>query len=96
MRLGIPLLLFVIVVRAVVGIPGWSVSGRSYAEYYVLSWDPGPTWFLEVLLVFSLVYALVRRLRPEPGPVATRPLRGRWIVAFVVGRLVVLPERMWL
>jgi len=64
-RLGIPLLLFVIVVRAVVGIPGWSVSGLPYAEYYVLSWDPGPTWFLEVLLVFSLVYALVRRLRPD-------------------------------
>ena len=87
-RLGIPLLLFVIVVRAVVGIPGWSVSGLPYAEYYVLSWDPGPTWFLEVLLVFSLVYALVRRFRPEPGPVAAHPLRGRWIVAFVVGLAV--------
>ena len=66
-RLGIPLLLFVIVVRAVVGIPGWSVSGLPYAEYYVLSWDPGPTWFLEVLLVFSLVYAVVRRFRPDAG-----------------------------
>lgn len=88
-RLGIPLLLFVIVVRAVVGIPGWSVSGLPYAEYYVLSWDPGPTWFLEVLLVFSLVYAVVRRLRSDPGPVVARPLRGRWIVAFVVGLAVV-------
>jgi len=87
-RLGIPLLLFVIVVRAVVGIPGWSVSGLPYAEYYVLSWDPGPTWFLEVLLVFSLVYALVRRFGPEPGPVAAQPLRGWWIVAFVVGLAV--------
>ena len=87
-RLGIPLLLFVIVVRAVVGIPGWSVSGLPYAEYYVLSWDPGPTWFLEVLLVFSLAYAVVRRFRPEPGPVAAQPLRGRWIVAFVVGLAV--------
>jgi peptidoglycan/LPS O-acetylase OafA/YrhL len=87
-RLGVPLLLFVILIRALVGIPGWSVSGMSYGEYYVLSWDPGPTWFLEVLLAFSLVYALVRRFRPEPGPVATRPLRGRWIVAFVTGLAV--------
>jgi Acyltransferase family len=88
-RLGIPLLLFVVVVRAVVGIPGWSVSGLPYAEYYVLSWDPGPTWFLEVLLAFSLVYALVRRLRPAPEPAPAQPLRGRWIVAFVVGLAVV-------
>jgi peptidoglycan/LPS O-acetylase OafA/YrhL len=87
-RLGIPLLLFVLVVRAVVGIPGWSVSELPYGEYYLLSWDPGPTWFLEVLLVFSLVYALVRRWRPDPGPVEERPLRGRWIAAFVVGLAV--------
>ena len=88
-RLGIPLLLFVVVVRAVVGIPGWSVSGLPYAEYYVLSWDPGPTWFLEVLLAFSLVYAAVRRPRPTPRPAQARPLRGRWIVAFVAGLAVV-------
>ena len=75
-RLGIPLLLFVIVVRAVVGIPGWSVSGLPYAEYYVLSWDPGPTWFLEVLLVFSLVYAVVRRLRPDAGARSRRTRCG--------------------
>jgi peptidoglycan/LPS O-acetylase OafA/YrhL len=87
-RLGIPLLVFVIVVRAVVGIPGWRVSGLPYAEYYVLSWDPGPTWFLEVLLAFSLVYALVRRFRPTPEPGRTPPLRGRWIVVFVVGLAV--------
>ena len=84
-RLGIPLLLFVVVVRAVVGIPGWSVSGLPFWEYYLVSWDPGPTWFLEVLLAFSLVYALVRRRRPNPAPVAAAPLRGRWIAAFVVG-----------
>jgi len=89
LRLGIPLLLFVIVVRAVVGIPGWSVSGLPYGEYYVLSWDPGPTWFLEVLLAFSLVYAVVRRFRPVPERAEPRPLRGRWIVAFVVGLAVV-------
>jgi membrane-bound acyltransferase YfiQ involved in biofilm formation len=64
------------------------VSGLPYGEYYVLSWDPGPTWFLEVLLEFSLVYALVRRLRPAPEAAPAQPLRGRWIVAFVVGLAV--------
>jgi peptidoglycan/LPS O-acetylase OafA/YrhL len=88
-RLGVPLLLFVVVVRAVVTLPAWSVSGLPFWEYYLVTWDPGPTWFLEVLLAFSLVYALVRRWRPDPGPVAPRPLRARWIVACVVGLAVV-------
>ncbi|MBB4665100.1 acyltransferase family protein [Conexibacter arvalis] len=53
---------------------------------------PGPTWFLEALLAFSLAYALLRWLRrdrgmPAPAP-ATAPapsrLRGRTVIAVVV------------
>jgi peptidoglycan/LPS O-acetylase OafA/YrhL len=50
-RLGIPLLLFVVVVRAVVGIPGWSVSGLPFWEYYLVSWDPGPRSFQDRLML---------------------------------------------
>lgn len=48
-----------------------------YWQFYLLSWDPGPMWFVEVLLVFSAAYVLWRRLRagrppqaPEPSPPA--------------------------
>ena len=88
-RLGVPLLLFVLVLRPVLGIPGALTSGQPYWFYYLITWDAGPTWFLEVLLVFSLVYALVRRLRPQPRTRPDSPLRGRWIAAFVVGLAVV-------
>jgi peptidoglycan/LPS O-acetylase OafA/YrhL len=87
-RLGVPLLLFVLVLRALLEVPGAVASGQPYWLYYLGTWDPGPTWFLEVLLVFSLVYALVRRLRPEPRLVEERPLRFRWVAAFVVGLAV--------
>jgi hypothetical protein len=56
----------------------------SYWDYYLISWDPGPLWFVEVLLVFTLVYALLRRRRGPvtavheparaPGPVAIAAL----------------------
>jgi glucans biosynthesis protein C len=88
-RLGIPLLIFVLVLRAVLEIPGAVTSGQPYWLYYLITWDAGPTWFLEVLLAFSLVYALVRRVRPQAGTTAPRPLRLRWIAAFVVGLTVV-------
>jgi peptidoglycan/LPS O-acetylase OafA/YrhL len=88
-RLGIPLLIFVLVIRAVLGIPGAIASGQPYWLYYLVTWDAGPTWFLEVLLAFSLVYALVRRLRPQMRPRPRTALRGRWVAAFVVGLTVV-------
>jgi hypothetical protein len=45
---------------------------------------PGPTWFLEALLAFSLGYALLRAWRgPRRPPSLRAPLRG-WHVAGVV------------
>ena len=61
--------------------------------YYVLSWDPGPTWFLEVLLVFSLIYAAYRALRRQAAP-KTHAADGKlgWWVAFgaMIGLIVIM------
>jgi len=79
----------VLVLRAILEIPGAVSSGLPYWRYYLVTWDPGPTWFLEVLLAFSLVYALLRRLRPPADSTRSSPLRLRWIAAYVVGLTVI-------
>lgn len=83
-RLGIPLLAFLLVLRPMVNFGGLAPMREMAAEtggslpywlYYLMSWDPGPMWFVEVLLVFALAYALIRRVRgtaakeiaPAPG-----------------------------
>jgi glucans biosynthesis protein C len=42
---------------------------------------PGPAWFLEALLVFTLGYTLLRVLRPEERPPVWRRLRGAEVAA---------------
>lgn len=66
-RLGLPFLGFVLVVRPIASShEWWTVRHQmSYQEFYLRTVDAGPAWFLEVLLVFSLVYAGVRALFPR-------------------------------
>jgi hypothetical protein len=45
---------------------------------------PGPTWFLEALLAFSLGYALLRSLRPHTRPPSQAPLQGSHVTAIVI------------
>ncbi|ADD45202.1 acyltransferase family protein [Stackebrandtia nassauensis] len=81
LRLGVPLLLFALLLRPVLTLPMYLADYRDdlpYWLFYFVSWDPGPMWFVEVLLVFSLGYLLVRRWtgKPElprlPEPVPAR------------------------
>ncbi|WP_407547741.1 acyltransferase family protein [Streptomyces sp. Pv4-95] len=76
-RLGIPLLAFLLLIRPLTGFSGYADLRATFAErgeslpywlYYVLSWDAGPMWFVEVLLVFAVVYTLVRRSRARRHP----------------------------
>ncbi|MER7987925.1 acyltransferase family protein [Streptomyces noursei] len=103
-RLGIPLLAFLLLIRPLTGIDAYvhlksefAARGEAlpYWLYYVTSWDAGPLWFAEVLLLFALLYALVRRRAARPAPAAVgpdsgstprpaRPLRPRALVLFTV------------
>ena len=83
-RLGIPLLAFMLVLRPLLNFGGLAPLREAFAQdgaalpywrYYLLSWDPGPMWFVEVLLVFTLVYALLRTIRGQAAPVA-QPARA--------------------
>jgi glucans biosynthesis protein C len=87
LRLGVPLLIWLLVLRPLATI-GDYVEGREaaiqqgaelpYWQYYVLSFSPGPMWFVEVLLVFSALYVLWRRLTGQGGHTAgPAPAPGR-------------------
>ncbi|KPC60217.1 acyltransferase family protein [Streptomyces chattanoogensis] len=112
-RLGIPLLAFLLLIRPLTGFGGYADLRDAFAErgkalpywlYYVLSWDAGPLWFVEVLLVFAVLYALVRRRGArrllgsagEPGREtvrAPRPLRPLAVVVFTVA--LALATYLW-
>jgi glucan biosynthesis protein C len=100
-RLGIPLLLFLLILRPLVNLGGY-LDGRAgampYPLYYIVTWDPGPMWFVETLLVFCLGYVLVRRLRASRGHAPARVAhRGRMPgPAAVVGFVAVLTALTYL
>jgi hypothetical protein len=89
-RLGIPVLAYVLLISPALeyfhyrenegGTRGfWSFFGDQ-----VWHLGPGPTWFLEALLLFSLGYALLRHLRPPVHAPSRAPLRGRHVAGLAV------------
>jgi glucan biosynthesis protein C len=82
-RLGIPLAAFTLLVSPVLEYVSYrqndhgSMALWPFVREQVWHFAPGPTWFLEALLVFSLGYALWRGLRRHARPPAWRRLRGR-------------------
>jgi glucans biosynthesis protein C len=104
LRLGVPLLVWLLVLRPLATVGRYAaardVAARQgvdlpYREYYLSSFTPGPMWFVEVLLVFSALYVLWRRVavadRRGSGPVpATARAPGAVaIVGFTLGLALV-------
>ncbi|UFP95803.1 acyltransferase family protein [Gloeobacter morelensis] len=90
-RLGIPLLLFALFLSPPLDYVAWVYQGDfkgSFVEYLVLEppllkdFAPGPLWFVEALLAFSLVYLLVRRWRP--GLSSSPEVTAGQVVGFAV------------
>jgi fucose 4-O-acetylase-like acetyltransferase len=108
LRLGVPLLIWLLVLRPLVTV-GDYIGEReaairqgtelTYWQYYVLSFSPGPMWFVEVLLVFSALYVLWRRLTGQGRHAAgSTPAAGRApgavaIIGFTVG--LALATYLW-
>ncbi|WP_369375188.1 acyltransferase family protein [Promicromonospora sp. Populi] len=69
-RLGIPLVAYWLVARPVLSLREWparSAEGESFLHFWFTVGDPGPLWFVEVLLVLTLAYAAFRALRARVG-----------------------------
>ncbi|MFF5112030.1 acyltransferase [Streptosporangium sp. NPDC000509] len=104
LRLGVPLLLWLLVLRPLVTVGRYTAerdaavqrgSELPYWEFYLSSFTSGPMWFVEVLLVFSVLYVLWRHLTgedrraSEPAPAAGRAPGAVAIVGFTVGLALV-------
>lgn len=98
-RLGVPLVVFTLLIDAVADYLGkvHSLPRRSLADYLVDSTgtrDMGPLWFVAALLVFSLLYAAWRTLRPRRGtsdddPTPAAATHGPPVRTLLVAGLVV-------
>ena len=82
-RLGIPLVLFWVLLRPVLDTRFYALvraearangAHLPYWSLYLRTWNPGPMWFIEVLLLFCALYALVRRFRTRRA--AAPPLKA--------------------
>lgn len=91
-RLGIPMAFYVLALSPFVEYAdpdnaGWE---RGFAPFAVHVWwppVPGPTWFLGILLLFTVVYTVVRTVLPRRTTSAT-PLR--WWHLVTAGAVVAL------
>ncbi|MEV0618908.1 acyltransferase family protein [Nonomuraea sp. NPDC050404] len=99
LRLGVPLLLWLLLLRPLVTIGRYTAAAEGtelpYWQFYLQSFTPGPMWFVEVLFVFSALYVLWRLL-PVNGrrTVVSPPATGRApgavaIVGFTAGLALV-------
>jgi Acyltransferase family len=89
-RLGLPIVAYTLLVSPFLEYvdyrqnEGGSEALGPFVRDQVWSFAPGPTWFLEALLVFSLAYALWRALRRPAEPPSGAPLRGRHVAAIAL------------
>jgi hypothetical protein len=92
-RLGIPLGAFTFVLWPLMTYGLYRAVGVPWSLWDVYEDDPildnGPLWFVEVLLIYSLLYAAWIRWRANrgkaPNAVTTDPLRARSLVALGAG-----------
>ena len=83
-RLGVPLIIVLLALAPLVeyadsDAAGWDKGFPAFAVHTWRTWAPGHAWFLEVLLIFSVGYVVVRALVPKAA--APAPLRARYLVA---------------
>lgn len=90
LRLGVPLLIFFVVLNPLVAylgagapLPYW----QFLLQYGPKLIGPGPLWFVEALLVFDCLYALWRRFSEKRGASRldmSKPLTLRLVVSFML------------
>ncbi|MGZ6878266.1 MAG: acyltransferase family protein [Nocardioidaceae bacterium] len=86
LRLGVPLVAFVLVIQPLTDYIGNLRDERGSFGFYLRQTEVGPMWFVAALLAFSLGYAGLRAVRPARAG-RTRPVallvRGAAVVAVV-------------
>jgi glucans biosynthesis protein C len=97
LRFGLPLLFYLLFLAPIVEYVDAREQGdwhKSFAAFLPHIWRrpaPGPLWFLEVLLAFSIGYAVIRTIvPPRDGAHRLHPLRVRHLVVAVCVTAVAL------
>ena len=94
-RLGLPLLGYTLLVSPFLEYVDYRFNGHGeealwpFVGRQVWHFAPGPTWFLEALLVFSLAYALLPRPSWKAAVHAREPLRARELGAVAVAMALI-------
>jgi glucans biosynthesis protein C len=89
-RLGVPLAAYTLLVSPVLEYVSYRENDNGTGSFWpfvreqVWHLAPGPTWFLEALLVFSLAYTLWWALRGDARPPVWRRLRGAEVAGVAV------------
>jgi glucans biosynthesis protein C len=68
LRLGVPLVAFVLLLNPLTDYLGNIWDERGSFWFYLEDTEVGAMWFVAALLAFSVAYALVRRAHPDPRP----------------------------
>jgi hypothetical protein len=108
LRLGIPMLFFILLLSPVIEYvdpenAGWT---EGFWAFTVDIWwppAPGPTWFLGILLLFSILYACVRAIRPAQDRGGSQLRLWHLMVAaiaiaaasYAIRLMVPLGEELW-
>ena len=95
LRLGVPLIVFIYLIDPLAGYRGALGQGRSpsLVRYLMVrKSEAGSMWFVAALLVFSLGYALLRRVHPAPAA-ARRP--GARLIVTAAGVIAVAAFLAW-
>jgi fucose 4-O-acetylase-like acetyltransferase len=99
-RLGIPLVVFGFFLDALTNAIADMGRGRSFEDGLVrrvlsLEYHPGPLWFVQALLVFSVAFAVWRRIvAAAPQDDAPLPSHARLLVAAIVVGLAAFAVRL--
>jgi glucan biosynthesis protein C len=89
-RLGIPLVVYTLLISPLLEYVDYRWNGggtralQPFVSAQIWHFAPGPTWFLEALLAFTLGNALLRQLRPQAEPPPRGALRGRQVAAIAL------------
>lgn len=118
-RLGIPLVIFILVLSPILSAGFYPLAKAEeaargihlpYWRFYLHTCKPGPMWFVEVLLVFSALYVLARRMRGghhRDQPTEAERTQSRIAILAILGyaitlavltylwRIIVPPGQVW-
>lgn len=106
LRLGLPILAFMFLMSPIISYAGYiSIapalrrgSSLSFVEFLPISIGPGPLWFLEALLILSIVYAFWRHVgnRKQPNEEArTLPKLPHIVLFTILLGIITFLWRIW-